>query len=457
MCPSIVLSKIDRNKLVVTQANKLAEASYTMTLEEKRIVLLLLSLVRRDDKDFKTYRIPITDIRDYLGLRTNKLYDDIKRVAEALLSRVLHIPEEGEGWLKVGWVSSARYVPKGYRGAEMACLDLSFSPEMKPYLLELKAHFSSYMLQNVAGLRSFYSIRLYEILKSRRRLKTVSFNVPELRKILKAEKKYGNYKDFRNRVILIAQNELAEKTDLAFDYREARRGRKVLSVSFDIRDNVPTKPPRSIIAQTKPAAQSANDNQPPLLPPSEADKERERLYNEALAEGEQNGVRQSVMRGLLGRYEPAHVLENIELARRRHLAAKGKNVNLPGLTVAAITGDFAAEDRAKRQEAEARSEAKAQAKTAQELEDEAREKAQIARRHEINAKLQALPKAKLKALRNAFAKEVKAGKHGAILAASFAEKRWGAPGIESIFRMFASRYFTEYSFKEPQRNIAIHE
>ncbi|MBF0168842.1 MAG: replication initiation protein [Alphaproteobacteria bacterium] len=355
----IVVSKIDRNKLVVTQANKLAEASYTMTLEEKRILLLLVSLVRREDKDFKTYRIPITDIRDYLGLRTNKLYEDIKRVAEALLSRVLHIPEEGEGWLKVGWVSSARYVPKGYRGAEVACLDLSFSPEMKPYLLELKAHFSSYMLQNVAGLRSFYSIRLYEILKSRRHMKSVSFNVPEIRKILKAEKKYGNYKDFRNRVILIAQNELAEKTDIAFEYCETRKGRKVVGVSFSIRDNVPRTPPRSIITQSKPAMRfPANDNQPPLLPPSEADKERERLYNDALAEGEQNGVRESAMRELLARREPQHVLENIELARKRHLAAKNKNVNLAGLTVAAISNDFAADERTMRQETLARREAR---------------------------------------------------------------------------------------------------
>jgi hypothetical protein len=77
----IVIAKIDQGKLIVTQANKLAEASYSMTLEEKRVVLLIVSLVRKEDGEFKTYRIPITDIRDYLALRSNKLYDDIKRLA----------------------------------------------------------------------------------------------------------------------------------------------------------------------------------------------------------------------------------------------------------------------------------------------------------------------------------------------------------------------------------------
>ncbi|MDK9721143.1 MAG: hypothetical protein OEL53_08160, partial [Rhodospirillales bacterium] len=41
-------------------------------------------------------------------------------------------------------------------------------------------------------------------------------------------------------------------------------------------------------------------------------------------------------------------------------------------------------------------------------------------------------------LRNAFTKEVKAGKHGAILAAGFAERGWKAPGIEGNFRVFTA-------------------
>ncbi len=440
----IILSKIDRSKLIVTQANKLAEASYTMTLEEKRVVLLLLSLVRRDDKDFKTYRIPITDIRDYLGLRTNKLYDDIKRVAESLLSRVLHIPEDVGGWLKVGWVSSARYVPKGYRGAEMACLDLSFSPEMKPYLLELKAHFSSYMLQNVAGLRSFYSIRLYEILKSRHRLKSVSFNMPVLRKILKVETKYQNHKDFRIRVILVAQAELARKTDLAFDFQEQRRGRKVVGITFDIRDNSPETPPRSIIAQTEATKPpTANDNQPALLPPSQADIEHERLYREALAEGIQNGIRESVMLELLAKHNPRFVIENIELSRKRHMTAKAKEANLAGLTISAITKDYAAEERAKRQEAQARKIAKEETKATLEFEDAAKEEERNSRRRDLNAKLVALPKTELMALRKAFAAEVRKGKQGTILAASFKEKGWNAPGMDALFRVFVAPLLTD--------------
>jgi hypothetical protein len=40
MASPIVVTKIDQDKLVVTQANKLAEASYTMSLEEILLVLV---------------------------------------------------------------------------------------------------------------------------------------------------------------------------------------------------------------------------------------------------------------------------------------------------------------------------------------------------------------------------------------------------------------------------------
>ena len=436
MARPVVVAKIEQDKLVVTQANRLIEASYTMSLEEKRVVLLMVSLVRKEDRDFQTYRIPITDIRDYLGLRTNKLYDDIKRVADVLLSRVLHIPEEGGGWLKVGWVASARYVPKGRQGAETACLDLCFSPEMKPYLLELKAHFANFMLRNVAGLRSFYSIRLYELLASRRRLRTTTLAVGDLRRMLKAERKYANFKDFRARVILTAQSELELRTDLAFEFEETRRGRKVTDITFHIRDNAPIKPPLSITGSIRPPQ---DERQPHLLPPTEADRERERLITEAIAEGIQNGVRESAMREVLAGRDPAHALENIELARRRHLAIRGRGEgNLAGLTVAAIVNDYAAEARTKRQEKAARV-----AERQQSDQDLARQdEADAAHRRDTIARLAAMPAAEREALRKAFTIEVEAGSYGATVAAVFKNEGWKALGVKSLFRGYVAIRFS---------------
>ena len=452
-----MVQKIDQDKLIVTQANKLAEASYTMTLEEKRIVLLMTSLVRQDDKDFQIYRIPITDIRDYLGLSTNKLYDDIKRVSDALMSRVLHIPEDEGGWLKVGWVSSARYIPKGKHGAECACIDLKFDPDLKPYLLELKSHFSNYMLQNVAGLRSFYSIRIYELLKSQNwKNGAVVFEIDELRRILKLEGKYENFKDFRIHVLLIAQRELAEKTDIAFDFEEKKKGRKVVSITFHIHENKPTKSHQHVIA--KPVAFlkhdeqvdiSANDLQPQLLPPTEADKEHARLYHEAIAEGVHNGVPEPRMREFLSTRNPAHVMENIEIARKRHMSTKGNGVdNLAGLTVSAITSDYAKEAREKRTAVVATRTKAQRKKEAADMLDRIHDAVQRQRRTETNRIEKEHGEGS--PTQAAFEAELAGGSH----AGMFQMRGWKMTGITPLWHGFLARRFLPPEFDQYRAHAA---
>ena len=441
-----MVQKIDHEKLIVTQSNRLVKASYFLTLEEKRIVLLMLSLIRRDDKDFNTYRIPVTDIRDYLGLTTNDLYDVIKRVADILMSRVLHIEEDNGGWLKVGWVSSARYIPKWTNNAEVACLDLCFSPEIKPYLLELKAQFNSYMLQNVTGLNSFYSIRIYELLNSYRRLATITFTLNELKKILMVNDKYKNYADFRIWILILTQKELLEKTDLTFNFEETRKGRKVVGITFYIHDNVPsntsyssTIKPRVLTIQSAEFSIPVGEQHPLLFQSTEADKETERLYNHVLAEGVQNGVGEKVMRDLLESRDPRHVMENITAAREKYESRKTKKVeNLGGLTVTAITEDYTKEGREKRQQRENKAIAGKRKREAKELLEMIESSAIVTRRHDLTTQLNALSEIDRDTLKAAFVTEIEEGKHKDHMLAGYREKGWRAAGMETLFRIFAA-------------------
>ena len=463
-----MVQRIEQDKLIVTQANKLAEASYTMTLEEKRIVMLMMALVRKDDGDFHTYRIPVTEVRDFLGLENDKdLYGRLKKVTMTLRSRTFLIEKAKGGFLAIGWVSSAEYKPKGEDGIDVACLELCFDPKLKPYLLALIDQFSNYMLQNAAGLRSFYSIRIYELLNARRKLKKAVFDVDELKKILKLEGRYANYKDFRNAVLLVAQRELSEKTDLAFDFEDnAVRGRKVTSITFHIRDNVPSKLPRSAVSRPilpKPSKipdNDADERQAQLLPPTKAEQEIARLYREAIAAGIENGVRENAMRELLETRDPRHVMENIELARKRHINSKKEGADLAALTVAAITSDYAADSRGQQAQAATKVTARARAKAARELLEKIETAAVAARRHELQAQLDALPDADRSALRAAFAAKIEEGEHGDHFAVTFRLRGWEATGAEAYFRIFASEQLgigSELDFQRAEAARRGHE
>lgn len=459
----IMVQRIEQDKLIVTQANKLAEASYTMTLEEKRIVMLMMSLVRKDDKDFHTYRIPITEVRDFLGLENDRdLYGRLKKVAMTLRSRTFLIEKEKGGFLAIGWVSSAEYKPKGEDGLDVACLELCFDPKLRPYLLALIEQFSSYMLQNVAGLRSFYAIRIYELLNSRRKLRVAVFKIDELKKIMKLEGKYKNYTDFRNAVLLVAQRELAEKTDIAFDFEDnAVRGRKVTEITFRIRDNKPTNPKAAVLKipalpqPTERGGEADESLQPPLLPPTEAEKETARLYREAIAAGIENGVRENAIRELLGTRDPRRVIENIELARKRHINSTREGADLAALTVAAITSDYAADGREKRQSAQAKAAARERGKSARELLERIETAAAVARRHDVNARLDAMPEAERGKLRDEFREQIEAGRHSEHVAAEFRRRGWDAMGIDPLFRLFAADRMGIKSEEEYQRAEAV--
>ncbi len=327
------MSKINNNNLMVTQANQVALASYSLTLEEKRIILFLTSLIQQEDQDFKEYRIPITELQKYLKLKRKDFYKSVKHVIDELMGRVVTIEKPDGGWIKINWISFAEYKPKGEDGLEFACLDLAFDPKMKPYLLQLKSQFFSYMLANVANLKSIYSIRFYEIFASYRRLGKVSFDVDDIKNRLQILNKYKQFKDFRVRVIIPAQKELKEKTDIYFEFEEERKGRKVAKIHF------------TIFSQTtsdKLEEKNVEDKNIKQKEIKSVETEKNQTYTQAQQEADQalkrNGVDQKGRESLINDYDPDQILENSNLVLERYKEEKLKD--LAGSTVTAVKTDW---------------------------------------------------------------------------------------------------------------------
>ncbi|WP_461207647.1 replication initiation protein [Clostridium sp. DL1XJH146] len=216
---------------IVTKANTLITSNYDLSLEEQRIILTLASMVQPNDEEFKAYKFKISDFLKLLGIEDKRKYSRIPKITKELMQKVLEIEKEDD-IIQVAWISSAHY-RKG-----TGTVELEFSPKLKPYMLGLKEFYTSYRLKNVLELKGKYSIRIYEILKSNEFKKIAIIEVDELRKILKVNSgSYLVYQNFKNRIILKAQKELKEKTDISFDFEEVKTGRKVTSIKFYIHKN----------------------------------------------------------------------------------------------------------------------------------------------------------------------------------------------------------------------------
>lgn len=223
--PKLIESKI-------TKSNKLIEAGFNLTLLEQRLVLKLATTITRDDDDFKDYPFNIIELIQEFGMDKTSGYRDLITALKGLQSKVLTI-READGPLYANFISSTK--EKSAAGT----LTLCFDPKLKPYLLKLTDKFTIYKVKDILGLRSRYSHRLYELLKQHmwkiEKYRQSLVPLEDLRFYLGVPetKLYADIK----RHIVFSQKELKEKSDISFTFEEIKKGRKVESILFKMKNN----------------------------------------------------------------------------------------------------------------------------------------------------------------------------------------------------------------------------
>lgn len=229
----------NQQQLVVTQANALARSIQVMSLYETRIIRTVIAVIGRNDKKFWQVRIYIPELCKIFDLHnSHSIYEKLENAINQLLGRVVTI-ERGRGsWKKFQWVSRAEYTSGSDSPSGIGYMDILIHDDMAEFLLELESRFFSYPLKNIAPMQSQYSIRMYELLLSDSHsgnIKSVQYDLMDLKVRLGCENSYKNFKDLRINVIDKAKDDCQKYTNLHFEYRETRLGRKVIGLTFDIR------------------------------------------------------------------------------------------------------------------------------------------------------------------------------------------------------------------------------
>ena len=129
--------------------------------------------------------------------------------------------------VKMRWVTSILY--KEGEGE----IGLSFAPEIAQFLVQLRKHFTSYRLKQASALRSVYSWRLFENIKSHESIGEWRVEVDRFHKVMETPKSYQrNFNEVRRWVLDPAIAELAEKCALSVEVETERRGRKITHLRF---------------------------------------------------------------------------------------------------------------------------------------------------------------------------------------------------------------------------------
>jgi len=228
-------------------ANDIIKGKQEMTLQQARVIRLLVTQVVKEDKDLKTYTCRIQELANFLKIDSSNLYRDIQKFCDDLLGLRVHVGTGNakEPWEMFQWLQFASYDGNGN-------ITLELSNKIKPYVLELDKWFTQYQLGNILAMQSFYAIRLYELIKcqdgiTRTEKSYHEFTIEYLREYFCCVKKYKQNRDFRNNVIEVAVREINGKSDIRLYVEYIKTGRAITSVRLYIHCN----PHQQMVDQTK--------------------------------------------------------------------------------------------------------------------------------------------------------------------------------------------------------------
>lgn len=226
-------TRIERRLSVVKHNDIVQKARYQLDVVQQKTILYLISKIDSvNDEHFAPITVDTKDLCEIMGIEyCGKNLETLKEALKKLSDKSLWV-DTGDQIRLMRWLQRVD-IKKGERKVK-----IQFDELMSPYLLKIKNRFFQYELINVLAMKCKYSIRLYEMLKSREAMGSWTVELDEFKKIVGADeqKAYENYKLFRQRVLDPAIIEICNYSDLTVSYRTKREDRKIKWIIFEMVD-----------------------------------------------------------------------------------------------------------------------------------------------------------------------------------------------------------------------------
>jgi len=221
--------KREREYNVVKSNELIRNTRYDLSVIEQKIVLRLIQLIKPQDTELKEYYFNINDFCDLCGIERNNgaNYIYIKNALKKLRDKSFWMNINGVDVL-CSWVSKVKI---NYRSGTIL---IRLDDDLKPFLLELKKNFTEYALFYILAMKSKYSIRMYELLKSYRHMGGFKIEPDELRKKMLVEG-YSRFYDLKRKVIENSLEEINLYSDLTVSCEYGKSGNTVSSINFKVK------------------------------------------------------------------------------------------------------------------------------------------------------------------------------------------------------------------------------
>ena len=247
-----------RSEYIIEKSNRFNEAIFSMQeldeddvqafdglvseigFNELRFLLVYLSKIDARNLEQREATFALSDFVALLGIDKMNL-KVVKRTC-ATLRKMFIYTADAHGFTMTNIFSQFKLTNN--KTIHAVC-----TPEIQPFIFDLKEQYIAYKLENILHLQSVNQIRMYELLKQYQAAGTRTIPLKDLKRLLgiKADQ-YEKYNNFKVRVLDACQIALMTHTDIAFDFEPIRTGRTITAIKFTI---VPNGKPKVVPLRVK--------------------------------------------------------------------------------------------------------------------------------------------------------------------------------------------------------------
>lgn len=229
---------VSRQDYLVVEANDLAYAFGRLSAFEQNVLDYAISFIQQGDKGDERYTTPALDVIHHLGLTSSGT--NYKRVFEAFKALNVKTPvfiSDGDAIVMTHMFQSIR-IEKG-----TGEVSFGFTPDVQPFLFELKRDYHSFKLAELALLRSKHSKTLLRLWRTNQmgpddKHVTISGSMEDWQFWFRGKyDKLWPAGQFNRDVLDKAMAELGAVMHVYFDLTKKTKGRQILGYDMTVHDD----------------------------------------------------------------------------------------------------------------------------------------------------------------------------------------------------------------------------
>lgn len=223
------------SELTISKANSFVQASYSMTLDEMRVLALTLGVFDPENPTKRDFEFTVSEFcQHFPDVNPDIAYTQVQNAIRKISRRWMTLRDDEYVLDEVVFVTDRTYFKKEGR------FRIMFHERLMPYISELHGNYTKYQLVQIGAFTSTHSIRLYELCSQYRKTGWRQTSLDDLKDWLQVTGKYDLYANFRKWVLEPAISEINAKSDLLVDVEPIKRGRIIVALKFTIKSKKST-------------------------------------------------------------------------------------------------------------------------------------------------------------------------------------------------------------------------